>query len=56
MCNFFNCKKIASYNVEGEINALYCREHKSTNMINVKSKICIYPNCKIQSSFNIIGN
>jgi hypothetical protein len=55
ICKFENCKTRASYNMEGQKKALYCKEHRKHNMVNVKSKTCIEPNCKTQPSFNIEG-
>jgi hypothetical protein len=35
-----NCTKQPSYNVEGSKDALYCRTHMKTNMVNIKYKKC----------------
>jgi hypothetical protein len=51
ICKFENCKTIASYNVDGQKKALYCSVHKKENMVDVKNKTCIEPNCKIISTF-----
>ena len=35
-CIVHNCKKIASFNHSGEKESLYCNDHKSETMVNVK--------------------
>jgi len=50
ICKFENCKTRASYNIEGH-KPLYCSVHKKENMVDVKNKTCIEPNCKIISTF-----
>ena len=56
MCIHPDCKKIPSYNNEGEKKPLYCVIHKKEDMINVISKTCIYPDCKKQANFNNEGD
>ena len=48
------CKTHANYNIKGE-KALYCKDHKKDNMIDVRNKTCIEKDCKIRSSYNIKG-
>lgn len=40
-CKFENCTKNASFNVPTETKVLYCSEHKTVDMINVKHKKCL---------------
>jgi len=49
------CKTRANYNIKGEKKALYCKEHKKDNMVDVKHKTCIEKDCKIRPNFNIPG-
>ena len=35
-CVINDCKKLASFNYHNEKTFLYCNEHKSDNMINIK--------------------
>ena len=35
-CIIHNCKKIASFNYSGEKEFLYCNDHKSETMVNIK--------------------
>jgi ATP-dependent Lon protease len=46
-CIHENCVKIANYNLENEKKGLYCGEHKKENMIDVKSKKCLFEGCNI---------
>ena len=55
MCIHEGCKINPSFNIDGEIKALYCLLHKKEGMIGVKSKKCIYKGCKTRSSFNKEG-
>ena len=49
------CKKLPSYNIEGESRPLYCSDHKKDCMINIKHKTCIEKGCKIRPTYNIEG-
>jgi len=51
-CRYENCTKQPAFNNPTETKALYCREHKLENMINVKSKRCSYENCMTHPVFN----
>ncbi len=55
MCNFLNCTKKSSYNMKEQKKAIFCFDHKSIDMINVKTKKCIDENCDKIPSYNIIG-
>jgi hypothetical protein len=52
MCKFDSCKTRPIYNYENETTALYCAKHKLDNMINIKSKRCIYNGCSLIPSYN----
>ena len=40
---------------KGEKQAVYCKSRKLDDMIDVKHKRCIHPNCKMHPIFNYIG-
>ena len=48
-------KKISSYNFKGEKPPVYCLEHKSENMINIRLVLCKYENCNTIASYNKKG-
>jgi hypothetical protein len=52
LCQEGNCCIKPIYNFEGEINAVFCIEHKKNEMVDIKHKSCEYQNCKIRPSFN----
>ena len=45
MCKEKDCIVKPTFNIEGE-KALYCLTHKTDEMVDVKSKRCIYEGCK----------
>jgi uncharacterized protein YajQ (UPF0234 family) len=47
ICIYNNCNKQASFNYKNKSKALYCKNHKLTNMIDIISKKCIICNDKI---------
>ena len=51
-CNGPNCNKQPSFNYLNETKALYCKEHKKDNMVDIKSKRCNGPNCNTRPTFN----
>ena len=51
MCIFPDCKTSANFNYEGK-KGIYCSIHKLENMVNVKHKRCITPNCITRPTFN----
>jgi hypothetical protein len=55
ICKDADCKKQASYNVEGKKSGLYCSNHKLEGMMNVTSKKCIHEGCKIRANYNKEG-
>ena len=54
-CMHPDCKKLPTFNFEGQTKGMYCSEHKEPNMINVKHEICMHPDCKKLSIFNFEG-
>ncbi len=55
ICIYYECKKNAIFNKEGELYPLFCSVHKEYTMVDVKNKKCIYSGCKTTSSFNKQG-
>jgi hypothetical protein len=56
MCIYDGCKTRPVFNVEGQINGLYCSKHKLEGMVDVKDKTCIYEGCKIRPYYNKKGS
>ena len=56
MCIYEGCKIRPVFNVEGQINGLYCSKHKLEGMVDVKDKTCIYEGCKIRPYYNKKGS
>ena len=56
MCIHEECKTRPIFNVEGQINGLYCSKHKLEGMVDVKDKTCIYEGCKIRPYYNKKGS
>jgi hypothetical protein len=55
-CISDGCNIRPSFNITGEKIALYCKNHKTINMVNVLEKRkCISDGCNIRPSFNITG-
>ena len=55
MCRFPDCKKQSIYNFQGVKPAIYCGEHKSPGMINIRSKRCIAKDCITRPYYNFEG-
>lgn len=53
-CSYDECDKRASFNIKGG-KPLWCFKHKTTDMVNVKTKKCIGENCEKIPSYNIFG-
>jgi hypothetical protein len=45
------CNTVASFNVRGNYKREYCAKHKKENMVNVRYKLCAYPDCPQQYTF-----
>ena len=54
-CHGTDCSKWPVYNLPGEKIPMYCSKHKTSEMVNVKNKICIEYNCKTCATFNVPG-
>jgi hypothetical protein len=54
-CNYNGCNNTARYNIVGEKNPIYCKDHKDDKMINITSKKCIYNGCETSANFNFEG-
>lgn len=52
-CTFENCLRIPVYNIPSETRGVFCLEHKSENIIDVKSKRCSFENCLRRPTFNL---
>ena len=55
MCIHEGCNTRPNYNVEGETKALYCAQHKTEEMVNVKNKMCIQEGCNTRPTYNEKG-
>jgi hypothetical protein len=54
--NGIKCETRASFNYKGFKKGLYCKEHKSLNMINVVDKICEFTGgCETRANYNYPG-
>lgn len=51
MCKVNGCSNVRTYNFDG-LNAEFCRQHKSHDMINVRHERCT--ECRFQASFGYI--
>lgn len=51
-CKFNNCMTRPAFNLVTETTALYCSQHKSPNMIDVRSRRCQSENCMTRPTFN----
>ncbi len=56
MCAHPDCTTRPSYNIEGSTVPLFCREHKSDDMVDVRHKMCAHPDCTTIPSYNIKGS
>jgi hypothetical protein len=57
-CIFDLCNIVPSYNKSGEKSPIYCLQHKSPEMINVRPRHkpkCIYADCTTTPLFNCKG-
>lgn len=51
-CQNENCKTQAVFNLPGETKKNWCKQHKTTEMIDVINPRCLYENCKKQPCYN----
>ena len=54
MCKESGCKKYPSFNIRGEKTPLYCFEHKTPLMIDLKHKTC--RECNVRAAFANAGD
>ena len=54
ICKEVDCKKRATYNIEG-LKEGYCKTHMSNGMTNVRSHHCSHYGCRLQPNYNIEG-
>ena len=55
-CKHDDCKTHSTFNFEGELNGLYCAQHKLPNMVDVKSRRCNETGCvSLTPVFNYEG-
>jgi hypothetical protein len=51
-----NCIKYPIFNKPGEKRGLFCKEHASEDMIDVKHELCLDETCSVRASYNFPGN
>lgn len=51
-----DCTKGATFNIEGSTEVKFCKNHKTAEMINIKSKRCEFEGCDLLASFSIKGS
>lgn len=51
-CNYTGCLKYGSFNNIRNNKGLYCKTHKQENMIDVKSKLCVFNGCEKYARYN----
>lgn len=54
-CKNQECLKRASFNYKNEKYSIFCASHKKPNMINLRTKKCLFLNCDKESTYNYIG-
>ena len=54
-CIFAGCRKQSSFNFEGNTKGLYCAQHKTDDMVDVRNKTCCEKGCKKHPIFNMEG-
>jgi len=54
-CANEDCKKLPTYNFQGQKKSLYCNDHKLNGMVNVKNLRCQKENCNKQPRFGYQG-
>ena len=56
ICNFKNCKLLASFGKPGSKKVEYCSKHKPENYISIDKRICIFEGCLTYPTFGKIGS
>ena len=54
-CKTEGCNTQPNFNIEGDTKALYCKNHKQIDMVNVISPTCKTEGCKTRPNFNKEG-
>ena len=54
-CQYQQCGKFASYNIEGCTRGAYCKQHAKDGMVVVRCRRCLHDSCTKQPSFNVEG-
>ena len=54
-CKTEGCNTQPNFNIEGDTKALYCKNHKQIDMIDVTHKSCKTEGCKTRPNFNKEG-
>lgn len=44
-----------NFNFPGEKGGIFCAQHKTEGMIDIKHKRCVEPGCSKRPSFNFTG-
>lgn len=55
-CASFECTVSPSFNVRDQKKPLFCKEHKTPAMVNVKQRTCEVEGCATQPTFNVPGS
>lgn len=54
-CLELSCSKHASFNMEDLSRPIYCKAHKLSGMVNVRSKTCEAKDCSTRPGYNLPG-
>lgn len=46
-----SCSIRAYFNYPGEAKGIYCKTHAKPGMVDVKNKLCQYPDCRVRATF-----
>jgi hypothetical protein len=54
-CKEIGCMKKPNYNIKGEKEGIYCKDHSTSDMVDVNHKKCIEKDCNTRPSYNYKG-
>jgi len=54
-CQGAGCTRMPNFNFPGEKGGIFCAQHKSEGMVDIKHKRCQEPGCSKRPSFNYTG-
>jgi hypothetical protein len=54
-CITEGCSVRAGFGMNGTTDALYCKKHATSGMIDIKNKKCSYAGCTISANYNLAG-